>query len=388
MATQKNINNFSLMSRSGFLTRKSNESLFSNVYIILSIIVIAFIFVGVGLYYMIQEGKKYEIKNGSSYYGKDIALYEPVFQVTAKTVDECIKKCEIDVTCDGITFNNETETCLGTKNGQIREENTNYSAWVKPSDFTPLNLQKIDITKAVLVGFTNGTRNIAADKISNPYLLGNFCYSFAITIKDFYKNYGYWRHVFHRGTQITDTLNYQSWENLVNDIPIQTIGVWIAPFTNNLRIAVTTTSMANTNKGSYNDANVQVCESDGTCYITDMPGGTWYDRNRASDGSIDKPRMETYIEYFDHDLQNIPINRKLTVTVNLRGKDVEVYYNGKINKISRLDGIPDHNKLGLYVMNEKTFGGEISNLLYYPDTLKLNDIKAISDFSQQQNTSI
>ena len=36
---------------------------------------------------------------------------------------DCINVCQADLTCDGVTFNSDTQACLGTKNGQIRNEN-------------------------------------------------------------------------------------------------------------------------------------------------------------------------------------------------------------------------------------------------------------------------
>jgi hypothetical protein len=372
-----------LMNRSGFIPNIPNKTIFSNVYVILIIIIISFIFIGIGLYYMINQANEINIKKSSSYYGKDISLYEPLFQVSAKNVIDCVNMCKNDITCDGITYNENTEECLGTKNGLVREENSNYSSWVKPTDFITPDMEKIDIKKAVLVGFTNAAKNISGDQIPNPYLIGNFAYSFNIMINDFYKNYGYWRHIFHKGTPINSNLTYQSWENLITEIPIQTIGVWLAPFTNNIRIAITTTSESNKNSGNYPDAFIQKCNNASECYITDMPSGKWVDKSRKGDGSIDNIKLNTYIEYVDQDLQNVPVNRKVNITINCRGKYIEIYFDGKIIKTTKLDGMPNVNKLGLYVMNEKTFGGEISNLLYYPDALKLNFIKQISDLKNQ-----
>lgn len=372
----KNISNSSLISKSGF-TAYVNQTIFGNIFTVLIIVFIALIFIGIGVYYMLKQATELEIQQNSSYYGKDIALYEPVFENTAKNINECVAICQNDITCDGITYNQDTEACLGTKNGMIRQENSNYSAWVKPNDFVKNTTKDFDMAKATLVGFTTGTKNISGEKIPNPYMLGHFAYSFNITITDFYKNYGYWRHVFHKGSPINDTMTYQSWENLVKDIPIQTIGVWMAPFTNNLRIAVTTTSEANTNNGVYSHAFEEKCSDDGQCFITDMPSGRWVDRSRMGDGSIAKAKLETFVEYFDQDLQNVPVNRKLNITINFRGKDVEVFFDGKIVKVTRMDGITNNNKSGVYVMNDKSFGGEINNLLYYPDALKLDVVKAI-----------
>lgn len=371
------INNIELLNKSGFSNKKKG-SVFSNIYIIIFILVISLCFIGIAIYYYIKTSNADKIISNSSYYGKDISTYEAIFKDTSNTVIDCINVCKNDLTCDGITYITDTKECIGTRNGQIRNETDNYSAWEKPP-FTVSKTITKNFSKSILIGYTTNYKNIDARKIQNPYTIGFFCYSFNLTIFDFNKNYGSWRHLFHKGTQIdTGTvLTYQSWENLILDFPVQSIGVWLAPFTNNMRIAVTTSSLGNINKGSYKDAFVENCDRSGNCYITDMPSGKWIDRTKSGDGSIDNIKLNTYVEYFDHDLQNIPINRQTNITINFRGNDVEVYFNGKIIKITRLNGVPTINKSNLYVMNENTFGGEISNLLYYPDAVKLQDIQDI-----------
>jgi len=371
-----------IMNKSEFFT-KTKTNIFSNIKIILFMSLIALIFIGYAIYNYIKNMNNTSILESSSYYSTDIALFEPIFQNTSKTINECISICENDITCDGITYNSDTQACIGTKKGIVRSEKSNYSAWVKPPSDKIGGISEIgskDFTKSLLIGYTKTMKVIDGKKIQNPYKLGYFSYSFNLTIYDFYKNFGSWRHIFHKGTQIIPgtILNYQSWENLIVEYPIQNIGVWLAPFTNNLRIAVTTTSLANENYGSYSDAFLQKCDSlTKECYVTDTPNGKWTDKSHISDGSIPKTKLDTYIEYFDNDLQNIPINTQINITINFRGNDVEILINGKIIKAHRLDGIPQINNSSLYVMNDKSIGGEISNLLYYPDALLLEDIQTI-----------
>ena len=363
------------------------ESMFSNIYLIGFIIIIVFSFIGYVIYYYYMNiSSKIDINNNSSFYSSDIILYEPLFSETTNTINDCINICTNDIICDGITYNSDSQTCTGTKNGQLRNENSNYSAWVKPNNLKQNNNNNKDFTKSVLIGYTKLPKTINGQHIQNPYLIGYFAYSFNLTIYDIYKNYGSWRHIFHKGTAIdTDMImSYQSWENLITDFPIQTIGIWLAPFTNNLRIAVTTTSLANRAYGSYSDAFVEKCNSlTEECYITDMPGGNWADRSRVGDKSTPNTQINTYVEYFDNDLQNIPINKTINITINFRGSDAEVYYDGLIRKTVKLDGIPTINKLNLYAMNDKSFGGEITNLIYYPDALTLDNIKDIINLSPQ-----
>jgi len=372
-----------LHNKTGFYTKEAQ--IFSNTNIIILILVIALLFIGYVVYKYFYASVDNLIQNNSSYYGTNILLYEPLFQQTTNTIKDCIDMCNNDITCDGITYNNDTQICMGTKNGQIRNETSAYSAWVKPPNAT--TEKNTDFKKAILVGYTKSSRVINGLKISNPYMLGHFCYSFNLTIYDFYKHYGYWRHIFHKGTDITTgtTLSYQSWENLVKDIPNQVIGVWLAPFSNNLRIAVSTTSLSNRSYGSYADAFVEKCTADGDCLITDMPSGKWADTSKAGDGSNPKTKLESYVEYFDQDLQNIPINSQINITINFRNNIAEVYFNGKIVKITQLDGTPNADKSNLYIMNERTANCEISNLIYYPDALKLKEINDIINIAPQSS---
>lgn len=364
-----------LYNKTGFYNKE--KRIFENTNIVILILVISLLFIGYVLYIYFYKTLDNNIQENSSYYGKNILTYEPIFEQTTDTILDCINFCNNDLTCDGITYNNDTKKCIGTKNGQIRNEISSYSAWVKP--VTTTNKIMTDFTKSILVGYTKSARQVSGNKISNPFMLGNFCYSFNLTIYDFYKNYGYWRHIFHKGTPIDmgTTLNYQSWENLVKDIPNQVIGVWLAPFSNNLRIAVSTTSLSNRTYGSYPDAFIEKCDDLNNCFITDMPSGKWVDTSRAGDGSNPKTRLESYVEYFDQDLQNIPINSQINIIINFRNTNTEVYFNGKIIKITQLDGTPNADKSNLYVLNDKTAECEISNLLYYPNAVSIVETQKI-----------
>ena len=360
-------------------------NIFSNVYLVLFVLSISLACIGYVVYYYMNTSSTFTIVGNSSYYGNDITNYEPLFKETAKTINDCINICTENIICDGITYNTDTQTCTGTKNGLLRNESQSYSAWVKTPN---LKITSIDnnFFKTILVGYTNTKKNINGETIQNPYQVGFFAYSFNITIFDFHAHYGSWRHIFHKGTPITDgtIVNYQSWENLIKDFPQQSIGVWLAPFTNNIRIAVTTTSLANTNNGSYAQAFIEECDSiTGDCYITDMPNGKWFDKKKRGDDSTANQQLNTYVEFFDYDLQNFPINKQINITINFLGNIAEVYFDGKIVKVVKLDGTPSINNGSLYVMNDTTFRGEISNLLYYPNFLTITDVNNIVSLSPQ-----
>jgi hypothetical protein len=115
-----------------------------------------------------------------------------------------------------------------------------------------------------------------------------------------------------------------------------------------------------------------------------MPNSKWSSTSSLSDGSIPNQYVGTYIEYFDLDLQNIPLNTEINITVNFYGKNVDTLFNGKIRKTYALNGLAIFDKSSLYVMNDNTFGGEITNLIYYPDTLLLPEIKQIMALKAQK----
>ena len=364
-----------------------HDNIFSNFYLVLGVFIIAMCFIGYVIYYYINTSSTFTIIANSSFYGTDLINYEPLFQQNTKTVSDCIDICTNNIICDGITYNTDTNTCMGTKNGTVRNETSSYNAWVKPPDLKPSD-DTSDFTKSILVGYTTNKKNVNGTSIQNPYTLGFFVYSFNITIYDFYSNFGSWRHIFHKGTAINDgtILNYQSWENLIKDFPQQSIGVWLAPFTNNIRIAITTTSLGNQNNGSYSQAFIEECDSiTGDCYITDMPNGKWADVKKMGDNINTNPKINTFVEFFDQDLQNVPINRQINITLNFIGTSAEVYFDGKIIKVVKLDGIPSINNASLYVMNEKTFGGEISNLLYFPKSLTLEEVNTVVALSPKKS---
>jgi hypothetical protein len=359
-------------------TVDSNKHIFDNPYLIIIILLIALCFFGYAVYYYMTNNPK-NIKQSSSYYGKDMAFFTPVFNNTTNTIDDCISQCTNDLTCDGITYNYDTSYCTGTRNGVIRADSNNLSSWVKPQQ-TSKTATTAKLASAILVGNTRGSKIIDSVKFSQLYELGKYSYSFTLTIFDFYKNFGTWRHIFHKGTELKEDtiLNYQSWETLTMEIPDQTIGVWISPFTNNMRIAMTTSSVEGLQKNSWPDAFVQKCnETTGACFITDLPSGKWTDTSKLTDGSVANTRVRRYIEYFDHDLQSIPINTKVNITINIMNQNIEVYMNGKLTKNSTVNGMPLFNKSRMFVMHENTINGELKNLLYFPTSLRLTDIKNI-----------
>ena len=376
------MSNRNIWNQSAFYNQTESNRVFDNPVIIGIVLLISLIFVTYAIYVNINTNAP-NIKKSSTYYGKELAFYTPLFNETKLKVEDCIAKCENDLTCDGITYNSNTQYCTGTKGGEIRSDTSNYSAWVKPVFLSNKN-PTTNIIKSILIGNTRAKKLVVANKLAEPYNIGNYSYSFILTIFDFYNNFGVWRHIFHKGTEIDDTapLNYQSWETLTAAIPNQTIGVWVAPFSNNLRFAITTTSVGGNKRGSYADAYVQRCSDiTSSCYVTDLPNGKYVDKNIVSDGSVLNTNIIQQIEYFDHDLKNIPLNTQTNFTINFNNRNVEIFMNGKLIKNTQLSGTPNFNKSNLYAMYDKTINGELKNLLYFPQSLTLVNIKNVMALS-------
>ena len=385
--TQINQKSINLTNKSGFYEKDSTH-IFSNVYLIAFSFVIALSFIGYTIYTYLQINTNSIILDNSSYFGSDMINFQPIFKQSEKTIDDCLNVCKQNIICGGITYNSDDQTCIGSKSNEnggdskIRSEAPNFSAWIKPISY---QLASSDMgknfKKGIILGYTKTMTVIDGTKLSSPYQLGFFCYSFNLTIYDFNKNFGNWRHIFHKGSQISTgaSLDYQSWENLILNYPNQCIGVWLAPFTNNLRIAVTTSTLSSTGYGSFDQAFDEICD-DSECYTSDINGHTWKQENNLGDGSSPKTTIDTNLEYIDLDLQNIPLNTQINITFNFRGKYVDTIVNGKIKKTTTLQGIPKFNTSAIYVMNNKTFGGEISNLFYYPGSLLMNEVNTVMSY--------
>ena len=345
-------------------------------YVLIFVALIGLLFILYAVYnYMTNRYNT--IVASSSYYGQDIAQNEPVFKSMESSIADCVEKCKRDLSCDGVTFNSVSNECIGTKNGIYRVEPSNLSSWIKdPTESAPFNAKE-----NIIVGYADKPQSIKPDKIASPLLVGNFAYSIVINIADFYENQGKWRHIFHKGARPDiPVMEYANWETLVSEIPEQCIGVWLSPFTNNLRIAVDTTVSGNTNSGYFDDAMVLKCKNvngERECYTTDLPGSQWKDVERRGDGSTIKPRIYKNLEYVDHDLTNVPINKPFVLTVNCIAQVIEVYINGRLSKTSQLEGVPNWNNQPIHVMSNTTFAGNIANLIYYPKAINLGEVKQI-----------
>ena len=344
------------------------------VVIIMLLIIVGFMIYG--LHYYFSNKSEYAYNSNSSYYGKKLLDYMPLFQISSDNLIECVNRCNADILCSGITYNTTTQECIGTSGeGILRQDTSELVSWVKPSSSLGTTTGK-DFTKSIILGYADTPSNIPSNKISQPQMAGSYCLSFNLCIRDYHHNYGKWRHILHKGTTPSPSkpYDYTSWENLVIDNPKQFIGVWLAPFNNNIRIAVSTAYMPHVAQNYYDHANVQICDDTG-CYMSDVDKTSKDSANTVL--SIAPQKVKKNLEFIDHDITSVPLNRVANYTINVMSNNIELYSDGKLVKSAVLEGTPDFNNEPMYIMQPTSINGYISNIIYYPAYCTLDDIAAI-----------
>ena len=173
------------------------------------------------------------------------------------------------------------------------------------------------------------TTSVSATQLIHPILDSSFTYSFVINLHNFYEDYNYWRHIFHKGTLLHPTipLKYTFWNNIEIEMPEQSIGVWMHPSINTLRIAMTT-------KDHYSNY---------------------------------------YLETID--IPNIHQNTSIMITVVVENKIISIYKNGRLVISYGCLYYPEFNKKDLYIFHKHTIDGSLSNFTYIPKPLYVKDIE-------------
>lgn len=324
-------------------------------------------------------------KKGFTYYSDDLMKMDNIFSETVQNVTECQTLCEEQPRCRGITYESDKNICIGQEFGRLRTDEDNFYAWVKPRTVDTIfnsSDQRLKSGKSIATYLKSSSRaTLGSGQIAIPPLIDQFSFSFWIVIQDWYQNFSYWRHIFHKGSQIDKsenkhfkTLVYYSWEKLNNDLPEQTIGAWLTPFQNNLRIAITTTTMRPF-KRTYQHAHIKKCKCDTThkncqCWTTDQTN----DPMHKEDSELDKKEF-SHLEYFD--IQDLPTNIPTNIIISVKGSIMNIYMNGKLNNTYILTGKPKWNNGDLYVHNPKTYTGSLQEFTYFPASLELDLVKVL-----------
>jgi hypothetical protein len=349
---------------------------------------------GFAIFVMVYVIYKYfgptEPTKGYTYYSSDISNLNPLFSEKVKNVTECVDLCKKQPNCDGITFSEKKNVCIGQNEGRLRTDTDEYTAWVKPKKFDALKtFGEVNSLKdgQKLISNLNSNSRVVIDKskVPSPPLIDQFSFSFWITIYDWYSNYSYWRHIFHKGTPFDQqknkkikTIQIRNWEQIVEDFPEQCIGAWLTPFQNNIRLAITTKAPGFSPQ-VYDDANVEKCGIDesgiNNCWITDLTDDPKFKKVPKVIKSVKK------IEYIDIlDMETgVPTN----IVVNIKGNIIEVFVNGKYKVSQVLVGTPIWNEGDMYIHNPVTYKGILEDLRGFPGIVNQTNI---NDIYKYKNT--
>jgi hypothetical protein len=322
---------------------------FENPVLLAFILLITFGFIAYGLYrYYTKES---EYNPGQTYYGTDILAYQPLFTLNTDKIEKCVDRCQKDSLCSGLTFNSETLTCLGTEDGQLREDANNFTSWVKPkSQLGRISGQtkKTGIDKPV-VGLADSQMTIKNTEFARPPFISRFNFGLFLYLNDFYEGHGSWRNIICKGTEwpAGDPFNTPYWETVAAERPDQCLGIWLAPFNNNLRICLTTRRQ--------------------------ISGPSATTPSASTNQSTQTPTIQQTLEFID--IQNVPTRKLFHISVNMVEGGMEVYLNGKLNRMIALKGAPVWNELPLTILPPVSTPATIMDLVFIPESANLDDIR-------------
>lgn len=355
-----------------------------NVFLV-SLVGIALLGSTIGLIYLFFKRKvgKDKFKDSFSYISKDIVNNKSVFETTDNTedpnffngktenVNKCIKLCKRTPNCDGISFNSNTYDCVGYNNGILIKSEPYMYAWEKPQS------GKLFSSKIIISDSVNNQTQLDESKIIQPLSNNNFMYSGFITITNWYdSNHGFWKNIFLKGN-IDNENNIipktDKWEDIAKICPNQYIGMWLAPYTNNMRICITTEVLKISNElNIIPQPNTQSCIGSKCFDNTSIQNKISHQYHKIKE---DSNGNSIYLEFFD--ILNIPINKPFFVAVNVSRKILEIYFNDKLNYILELKGEPIYNNHKISAKINPSFSGNIKNLSYLPYSPTYQEIKKI-----------
>lgn len=225
------------------------------------------------------------------------------------------------------------------------------------------NLGKLVLKIDELKG--NDSNVIPGCEIKNPLDGFNFSIVINLYIDNYYENYSFWRHLFHKGSPVNhqiidyeyDNILYDGWCDLVSRFDKQSPGLWLHPTINNLRFAI------NTQK---NDDSKLMYKNhpDLNNNITDIKLHTIH-MNECNN-----------IEYCD--LENVPVDTLVNIIFIVNDKNISIYMDGKLIKICNLMGIPDFNSGPMYFNYERSSDSYIKKFKYFPYVINNKEIKYFS----------
>ena len=353
------------------------------ILLILFILIITGVIILIRFIFKYNRGDNYKI--GYSYLPKNITKLElnPIINEQTENIDKCISKCKNTTNCNGITFDSNNYKCVGYEDGLLAKTDVHLYAWEKP-------ISKVKASSKIIIGENHYKQDIInPSKMTQPYEVANFMFSFWMTINDWYgTNHGYWKCVFFKGhtrninNPIKNLIKTNKWEEIIQQLPEQCIGVWLAPYTNNLRICVSSDKVPLESSKLPNNYLVNSEYKD----IDDShlsPSSSSYSPSKFNQNfniirtraTSTNPSNSIIMEYFD--LLNVTISKSNFIAINIHQSIMEIYQNDKLNYIVNLEGLPRFNKDDLNIKNSPTFDGYLQNISYLPYFASYKEIKNI-----------
>ena len=175
------------------------------------------------------------------------------------------------------------------------------------------------------------------------------------------------------------------WQSVINKYSYQNPGIWLHPFTNNIRIVLTTNSetdyqsfsvqYTHANKGNPSNYEVVKVEHDKATMHANVENAVEESINKCPQGRV-PGKHHFFREYFD--ILNIPIMEEFHLAVVINGQTVEVYLNGNLNQTQRLFGIPTYNRMKLQISpGKEKLGGTVRQFKYFPNAITSKNIKVV-----------
>jgi hypothetical protein len=176
----------------------------------------------------------------------------------------------------------------------------------------------------------------------------------------------------HKGTPPTvQQFSTPNWEDIVAEIPDQSIGVWMAPFNNNVRIALTTTGESTILSGKSNKRrpaypHAMVMDSG---LLTDGPQDLSSVQNNSGINGSKK------LEFID--IPHFPVNKRVHICVNIIHDIMEIYRDGRLLTTYNLSGLPEFSRDDVHILKPRTIDGALYNLAWQPSAMSLAHLRKL-----------
>lgn len=344
-----------MFKNTAYLETMGDKSVFDHPYVLLFLAAMALFMLYYVIYYYFLANKP---QQGYTYYGHDILKQSPLFESTTDNIDQCIDQCKDKANCHGITYDIDNLTCFGQENGRLRSDGDEFYAWVKP---LPEKLEYSEVHKPPrnLIGKLESDMPlmIGAGDIPSAIIPDQYSFTFWITVDDWYADMGFWKHVMHRGAEITHKIRYNSWDKLVDELDVQGPGIWLTPYQNNMRISLTVLK--------------KLPEDD----IAKHPLVPEFGAPPST--NLSKVEKREVREVMYKDINNFPTGKPTLVTVVFDRGITNIYINDKFSDSFALVGRPMITGGNMYFNYPISYKGMIEEFNFYSHSMDLEEIKNV-----------